>query len=152
MTIVHQIASALPYGQLVLQTAEGAYVYSKDRTLAVYNQTKDRAIQTKKGYVEFRQNFEKAIFGIAQETVNEVLLRFEKLAGVPKEKRTPETIEHARERLQIIFQTFFTEFVLKNRLISHKNVQALILSGKRLNVQYIVPIYLSLKASLLVTK
>lgn len=152
MSIVQQIASTLPYGQAVLQTAEGAYVYSKDRTLAVYNQTKDRAIQTKNNYVEFRQNFEKAVFGIAQETVNEVLLRFEKLAGVPKDKRTPETIEYVRERVQVIMQTFFTEFVLKNKLICHKNIQSLILRGKRLNVQYIVPIYLSLKATLLVTK
>lgn len=108
MSIVHQIASAVPYGEIALSRAEEAYSFSKHRTLAVYNGTKNRAIQTKNNYVEFRQNFDKAIYGIAQETVNEILLRFERFVGIPKEKRTPETFQYVRERLQTIFQTFFT--------------------------------------------
>lgn len=99
MSINQGVQSVVQLGENVLQKAEGAYTYSKDTTLALLNQTKEKALQTRKNYNEFRENFEKAIYNIVQESINEVLLRGERLVGVPKNKKTAETIECSRQRL-----------------------------------------------------
>jgi len=66
MDFVEQIAAVVPYGEVVLHKAEGAYDYSKDKTIKVYQQTKGKIIQTKDGYIEFRRNLEKFIFNVFQ--------------------------------------------------------------------------------------
>jgi hypothetical protein len=66
MQVIEQIASVVPYGESVLHKAEGVYGYSKGKTLDVYKTTKDKVIETKKGYFEFRKNVELAISNIAR--------------------------------------------------------------------------------------
>ena len=42
--------------------------------------------------------------------------------------------------------------MLKNRIIVSKRVQALIQAGRNINIEYLVPLYINLKATLIVTK
>lgn len=51
MIAIHNIVSVLPYGEVTLHKAEKAIDYSKNQTLAVYNATKGKIIETHEGYL-----------------------------------------------------------------------------------------------------
>lgn len=151
MQVVEQIAAVVPYGEAVLHKAEGAYDYSLTKTMKAYKDTKGKIIETRKGYFEFKKNVEKTITNIVQETVNEVLSKCEGFLNVKKSNSSPEDLKHMRERLQILFQALFREYVLKSRLMTHEKVQALIKMGRNYSVEYLVPLYINIKATLIVT-
>lgn len=64
----------------------------------------------------------------------------------------PEDLQHSRQRLQAIVESIYREYILKSRLVTNKTSQALLATGKNYTVQYVVPLYISLKATLLVSK
>lgn len=51
MQVIEQIAAVVPYGETVLHKAEGAYDYSRTKTLKAYKDTKGMIVETRKGYV-----------------------------------------------------------------------------------------------------
>lgn len=51
-----------------------------------------------------------------------------------------------------MLQIIFREHILRYRIVNNPQVQKLIEMGRNFSVEYIVPLYISLKATILVTK
>lgn len=151
MELVEQIAAIVPYGETVLHKAEGVYGYSKDKTKRVYEQTRGKIIQTRDGYIEFRKNVEKFIFNVAQETVNEMIGRTENFVGVKSDQRNPEDLKHVRERIMKIAEIVYKEHFLRSRVMTNQNVKALIKMGRNFTIDYLIPLYINIRATLIVT-
>jgi hypothetical protein len=47
MSLIEQAITAIPLGTTIIKKAEDSYVYSKDKTLSMYNQTKEIMLQSK---------------------------------------------------------------------------------------------------------
>lgn len=90
--------------------------------------------------------------GVAQETLNEILMRTENLVGVPEDKRGPQDMHHLRQRLVAIYQVVLSEYIMKSKLMTNKKTQALIKMGRQLSAEHLMPMYIRVKAVLLVSK
>lgn len=71
--------------------------------------------------------------------------------GIETGKQSVEDLKHAKERLQIIASTIFREYIMKSRVITNKQVQLMLKLGQNLTIDYIVPLYIRIRATVIVT-
>lgn len=69
MQVIEQVAAVMPCGDTVLHRAEEVYDYSKEKTLDVYKNTKQRIKESRKNYMQFKKSVEQVVINIAHETV-----------------------------------------------------------------------------------
>lgn len=93
MQVLEHVAAVVPSGETVLHRAEEIYGRSKKNTLDVYKNTKQRIVETRKNYLQFKKSVEQVVINIAQETVIEVLTRSEKVIGIDSSNKSEEELK-----------------------------------------------------------
>lgn len=81
-----------------------------------------------------------------------MLSRFEGFLKIEKSEGSSEDLKHARQRLQSIVVALYKDYVLKSRLVDNRVSQSLIKTGKRYTVSYVIPMYINIRATLIVSK
>lgn len=148
--MMRPVTVEIPSCTAICNKAEQVYNTSKATALEAYKNAQDRVVTTKKRYNQFQKDALQCYQNVVTETTDEFLSRIERFVGV-SEKSTMSR-EMVRERVEAIYQTILREYIYRYGAMARENFTALVEAGRQTTLYYTTPLYIHLKATLIVSK